>query len=340
MAPLRSPFIGDYCEPDVTLALVPFALDPPTSLSLAADALRVRLAPGEDLRDLLPPVESAIRSAHARGGLARSDGATKGIVVWEPAGPLGVAVRVLYLEASIADPDGYRELLDLAHRAAGPIAFAPGPLAGLSADEERTMMTERGFAAFGRSEMGVPTGASIVRAPRPAGGSIRAVRPEDELPLARLHELAYRNHLDRFLSLEDLDPGRDADHQLRDFFAGRWGPPQLAGSAVVELEGKLVAAALAVRRTAHSLILDVMTDPTLQGRGLARAALSNALLALRSEGERAIVLNVTEGNERAIRLYSHVGFVRTVGPSQEWYDARRIRVEIPPAPAGQPVAGA
>jgi GNAT superfamily N-acetyltransferase len=153
------------------------------------------------------------------------------------------------------------------------------------------------------------------------------VRPADEPLLARLHESAYRRHLDRYLSLEDPDPVRDADRQVRDYFAGRWGELLVPGSTVVTQDNRIVAATLAVRRTAGVLIIDVMTEPSVQGKGLGRVALTGALRALRDRGEGEIVLNVTEGNERAIRLYSRLGFVRSIGPSTEWYDARRMPVD-------------
>ncbi len=317
----------------MTLALVPFPRDLPTSLALATDALRVRLAPGEDLRDLLPPIESSIRSARASGGLLVSDGEVRGIALWEPAGPFGVSVRLLYLTPPNADRERYRAALDLTGRAAGPIAFAPGPLAGLSDEEESEVMGERGFAPYGRSEMAFPPAASVPLVSVPAGADVRPVRPADEPLLARLHERAYENHLDRYLSLEALDPAHDADRQVRHYFAGRWGELLSPGSSVVTLDGRVVAATIAVRRTAHVLILDVMSDPALRGKGFGQAALASAVRALRDRGESAIVLNVTEGNERALRLYAHLGFVRTIGPSKEWYDARRMPVEIPrPAP--------
>jgi len=313
----------------VTLALVPFAVDLPSALSLAGDALRSRIVPGEDLRDMLPPLESAIRSARAFGGLLRSDGEDAGIVLWEPAGPFGVSLRLLHLSPGNSSVESYRALLDLTERAAGPIAFSTGLLAGLSADEESTVMRMRGFAPYGRSEMGFPPAASVPPVPVPTGAEVRAVRLSDEPELARLHERAYRDHLDRYFSIQDLDPVRDADRQVRDYFAGAEGELLIPGSTVTTVGGGIVAATLAVRRTAHALIIDVMADPTVQGNGFGRSSLSSALRALRGRGENAIVLNVTEGNDRAIRLYTRLGFVRTIGPSSEWYDARRISVEVP-----------
>jgi ribosomal protein S18 acetylase RimI-like enzyme len=322
----------------VTLSLVPFALDQPTSLAFAAAALRVRLVPGEELDVLLPPLESAIRSARASGGLLRSEGRARGLVHWEPAGPLGVALRLLYLSDGDATAASYREALDLTERAAGPIAFIAGPLAGLSEDEESEFLRGRGYAPYGRSEMTLPPAAVVPLPSGPEGTEVRAVRPGDEPLLARLHENAYRRHLDRFLALEDTDPARDADRQVRDYFTGRWGELLSPGSSVVLLDQRMVAAALTVRRTHHALILDVMADPSRQGKGFGRAALTHALRALREAGQTKIVLNVTEGNERAIRLYSSLGFVRSIGPSSEWYDARRMPVDIPVPGPGQSVA--
>ena len=313
----------------MTLALVPFPRDLTTSLALAADALRVRLVPGEDLRDLLPPIDTSIRSGRATGGLIWSEGEARGLVLWEPAGPLGVSVRLLYLTPPNADRERYRAALNLTGHAAGPIAFAPGPLAGLTEAEESEVMRERGFAPYGRSEMAFPPTASVPLVWVPTGAQVRPVRSADEPLLARLHERAYENHLDRYLSLEALDPVHDADRQVRHYFTGRWGELLSPGSSVVTLDGRIVAATIAVRRTAHVLILDVMSDPAHQGKGFGRAALASAVRALRERGESAIVLNVTEGNERALHLYDHFGFVRTLGPSKEWYDARRMPVALP-----------
>jgi len=313
----------------VTLALVPFAADQPTSLRLAEAALRARLAPGEELRDLFPPLDASIRSSHATGGLVRSSGEARGIVLWEPSGPLGVALRLLYLAPPHASVVDYGAAFDLAARTAGPIAFAPGPLAGLSLQEEQVVFGSRGFAPFGRSELSLPAGSPVPAVPTPPGAEVRSIRRDDAAELARLHEAAYRHHLDRYLALEELDPFRDAERQVEEYFSGRWGELVSAGSTLVTAFGRPVAAVVAVRRPAHALIIDVMADPESQGRGYGRLALAASLSALRDHGDSAIVLNVTEGNERALRLYRGLGFVRSMGPSVEWYDARRMSVEVP-----------
>ena len=311
----------------MTLALVPFPADPVTAVTLLEDALRARLAPGEDLRDLLPPLASAVQGARALGGLLREDGEVHGIALWEPAGPVGVWLRLLYLTPAHATVDRYRDALDLVERTAGPLAFAPGPLAGLTEEEESSLLRGRGFAPYGRSEMAFPPTAPVPPLALPPGTEVRSARLEDEPILARLHEHAYRDHLDRYLGIEDLDPSRDADRQVRACFSGRYGELLIPGSTVVSLDGAVAAAVVAVRVPPRALLVDVMAEPDLHGRGLGRAAVIASLRDLRARGENSIFLNVTEGNRRALRLYSGLGFVRTLGPSKEWYDARRLKVE-------------
>ncbi|HYB78464.1 MAG TPA: GNAT family N-acetyltransferase [Thermoplasmata archaeon] len=317
----------------MTLSIAPFPVDLAASLGLAEEALRARLAPGEQLSDLLPPMASAIRTGRANGGLLKSEGSTEGIVVWVSAGPLGVALRLLHLSSHYAGPERYDAALALAERVAGPVVFAPGSLAGLTAAEESTLMQGRGFASYGRSEMMLGPETPVPLVPVPTGITVRPVLPSDEPSLARLHERAYEDHLDRYLALEEVDPARDADRQLRDYFTGRYGEILSPGSSVVAVDGRVVAAAISTHYapTRRALIIDVMTDPDRQGTGLGRVVLSDAVRALRERGETSIVLNVTEGNHAAFCLYTRLGFIRSMGPTHEWYDARRIRVAFPRA---------
>ena len=78
--------------------------------------------------------------------------------------------------------------------------------------------------------------------------------------------------------------------------------------------------------TGRALIADVAVAPSSQGKGFGRVVLVGTVRALRERGSTAIALVVTEGNRRAVRLYERLGFVRTLGPTREWYNTRQIPV--------------
>ena len=185
-------------------------------------------------------------------------------------------------------------------------------------------MERRGLRPFGRSEMQRVGKAPPAADPLPPGARLRAIGPEDEGELVRLHGAAYRGRFDRYLFLESTDEAEDARALVRDVFGGRWGALSTAGSLGLEADGQLRAAVLSVRRSEGTLIADVMVDPAAQGRGLGRAVLTAVLAALDRAGESPAVLNVTEGNVRAQRLYAHLGFERSLGPSREWYNPRIV----------------
>ena len=123
---LRSPFIGAYCEPGVTLALVPFAVDQPRSLALASDALRTHLAPGENFADLWPPIDSANRYVPRDRGLGPVGGGggprDRGLGA-RPDRSVSRFVSSIFRRQG-AEVESYRAVLDLTEHAAGPIAFA------------------------------------------------------------------------------------------------------------------------------------------------------------------------------------------------------------------------
>ena len=323
----------------MTLTVAPFPVDLAESLTLAEAALRSRLAPGERFDDFWPQISSGIRTGRLNGGLLRKEHATCGVATWDSAGPFGVSVRLLYLTPPNATGEGYREALDSVGRVAGAIAFTTGQLSGLNDADERLVMDERGFAPFGRLEMALPVSVSVRTGDVPVGVAVRPVVPGDEAALARLHERAYRNHLDRYLAIEDLDPVRDAELQLRQYFSGRFGEVLSPGSTLVLVDREVASAVITTRRPNQALIIDVMSDPDRQGRGFARLALTESIRQLRDRGETAIALNVTVGNDRAHRLYLGVGFVQTMGPTKEWFDARRMPVEWPRAFARYAASG-
>ncbi|MCC6949202.1 MAG: ribosomal protein S18-alanine N-acetyltransferase [Bradyrhizobiaceae bacterium] len=69
-------------------------------------------------------------------------------------------------------------------------------------------------------------------------------------------------------------------------------------------------------------ILMVAVDPSAQGRGLGSRLLARHLGRLAASGARRVFLEVDEGNEPAIRLYTRAGFAQ-VGRRPGYYASRK-----------------
>lgn len=302
------------------------AEDRTTAGELARSAIQSRHEPESEVAPFLSAVEQDIAHGSALGVLRVRDGRAVGVALWAPPQAAGLTVEVLHLIPELQSAEEYRAFYTEIGERVGPIAFGPGRLAGLSEESEDRVMQSLGFARFSRSEMRYPP-----EAPDPTSPDVPGLRPaqaSDEPALARLHAAAYEGQLDRFLFQLDPEPLRDAELQVHEILRGRWGECRLGASFLVPDAGSIAAASLVVQAPYGPLIADVMVDPRRQGRGLGRAVLVGSVRALRQRGESTIVLNVTEGNRRAIRLYERTGFVRTLGPSHGWYST--VRIPVPP----------
>ena len=306
--------------------LVPVASDVDSAVRLGREAVLGRPWIGDQGPALADRFENGVRTGSATGGLLRVGDRAVGIAMWERHDPLGLTVDLLFLGGTDASPALYRRFLEEIRRTAGPIAFAPGAVPGLRPSEEERLMVDLGFARYGRSEMQRSGDLPLPSFEMPARCSARPVDRRDEVELVELHRRAYHDRFDRYLFLEDEDERTDSVRLVRDLFGGRWGEPSIAGSLGIEQDRRLVGAILSVHRSSGVLIADVMVDPAAQGQGIGKAVLAETLRSLAVAGESPVVLNVTEGNARALRLYERLGFVRTLGPSQDWYDRRRIPV--------------
>lgn len=94
-------------------------------------------------------------------------------------------------------------------------------------------------------------------------------------------------------------------------------PDDLAGrlnslhgqTLVVELSGSAVGTLSLRREGGDAGIYGFVIDPSWQGRGLGRDALRRACEQLRADGARRIGLEVAVDNDRALALYTSVGFM-------------------------------
>ncbi len=77
---------------------------------------------------------------------------------------------------------------------------------------------------------------------------------------------------------------------------------------VVELDGAAVGTLSLTREGDDARIYGFVIDPSWQGRGLGREALRRACQQLRADGARRIGLEVAVDNDRALALYTSLGF--------------------------------
>lgn len=98
---------------------------------------------------------------------------------------------------------------------------------------------------------------------------------------------------------------------------GEPAPDDLAGRLnsthgrifVVEVDGSAVGTLSLAREGGDAGIYGFVIDPSWQGRGLGRDALRRVCEQLRADGARRVGLEVAVDNDRALALYTSVGFM-------------------------------
>lgn len=316
----------------MSATLEPLSRDEAAARRFAARAIGVRVHGGRESPDWAREFERRLAAGSVNARLYVAEGRAVGLASWSPAGPVGASVHLVYLSTEGADPGRYGAVLDAVERVAGALAFVSGPFAGLSVAEEDAVMHPRGFRRFGRSELVLADGELPAEPAVGPGETLRTFVPADLAGLAELHRAAYHGTFDRYLFLESWDEAEDARLAVTEIVDGRWGRFDPRGSWVLERDGRPAGAVLSLRTPAGALVADVAVARELQGRGVGRRVLARAVRALREDDGGKIYLNVTEGNAPALRLYARLGFVRSLGPTRDWYNAALIPVG--PAPDG------
>ena len=152
-----------------------------------------------------------------------------------------------------------------------------------------------GGRALALSRGGAPSRSehALVLSGRPGPGSydaglrLRAARPDDAPGIARLLAAGFGGVAD------DLLPRARRD---------------LAATLVAEVAGTLVSALRTQRDGAAADVHGFVVDPDRQGRGIGREVLRRVCDRLLDDGAKSVGLEVATDNERALGLYTSLGF--------------------------------
>ena len=143
-------------------------------------------------------------------------------------------------------------------------------------------------AVLDHSEHALVLSGSPSPGPQAPTLSLRPATPRDLPRISRLLELGF-------------GPPPSAD------LAERLDSPQ-ERTVVVELRGSVIGTLRLTRDGDVARVYAFVIDPSWQGRGLGRDALRRACQQIRTEGARRIGLEVAVDNDRALALYTSLGF--------------------------------
>jgi ribosomal protein S18 acetylase RimI-like enzyme len=134
---------------------------------------------------------------------------------------------------------------------------------------------------------------------------IRMLGPADATLYRALRLRALREHPDAFTSSYEDDRQQPveaaAQRLVAHAFWGAYQHAELYGFVGLERE-------LRPKNRHKGTVMGMYVAPEIGGQGVGRALLEALMAHARANGLESLVLTVTDGNERALRLYEHVGF--------------------------------
>ena len=172
-----------------------------------------------------------------------------------------------------------------------PLLIVPRP-----SEAGKRLALRRG-GAIDHSEHALVLSGKPTSGPHEQRVSLRPATPADLPLITRLLEVGF---------------GRRAPRDLAD----RLNSPR-ERTAMVELDGLAVGTLRLRRDVTGAAIHGFVIDAPLRGRGIGRAALRHACERLRAEGAQRIGLEVDIGNDRALGLYTSVGFTPII--TEDYY---------------------
>lgn len=151
----------------------------------------------------------------------------------------------------------------------------------------RQLALRRG-GVLDHSEHALTLSGAPISGPRDPGLSLRAASPGDVPFLSRLLEAGFGS-----TGSDDL--------------AGQLDSPR-GRTLVVDFNGAAVATLRVTRDGADAGVYGFVVDPRYQGRGIGRDALRRVCEELRDAGAQRVRLEVEVENDRALGLYTSLGF--------------------------------
>jgi len=257
-----------------------------------------------------------------------------GLALGTPPGEVGGRVEVTFLSDGFRGTAPTRAFVTRLDRpdAFGPLVELPDPTPGHDPTAFVDAVRPLGFAPIRRVDMRFPSDRPPPEAPALPGTTVRTMRLEDSEALA---VLTHRAYLDNPTDVALFRRHRDGMVEARAEMAmllgtslGEW----FAFASFVAEDAEGVAGATVVNDHGGPLITEVMVDPRARGRGHATRLLGATISALRAAGRPEPRLVVTLSNQRARRLYEHVGFVEdpsTLGA--KWLHIERLGLAGSPA---------
>lgn len=134
---------------------------------------------------------------------------------------------------------------------------------------------------------------------------VRMLGPADAMLYRALRLRALREHPDAFTSSYEEDRGQPVEAAAQRLAAHAfWGAYQHAepyGFVGLEREAR-------PKNRHKGTVMGMYVAPEIGGQGVGRALLKALVAHARANGLESLVLTVTDGNERALRLYRSAGF--------------------------------
>ena len=160
---------------------------------------------------------------------------------------------------------------------------------------------------------------------------IRRATNADLPTLGRLGALLVQQHHD-FDSRRFLAGDRSTRHHYAEFLGSQLDDPDVL-VLVAEHEGQVIGYTFAAMegydykslRGPAGLLHDILVDPIYRSRGVGTQLLAETLSMLQSKGARQIVLSTAERNESAQRLFTRMGFRRTMIEMTRELDASTVQ---------------